>query len=695
MIDKSKIIHMLKTIYEESYEVDEYKELVTALEAIKINNLVNYYINYQDDYDKEDLIIIEFIVKILQNIYNNASDCDSPISDENFDILNEILISGANKNIVGAKNVKNKTIVNHRYPDLRGTLLKAHFLTNEEKGKDKRKSIEDWINKVNNRLGRELRGEENLIFIFPKFDGVSVVFECNPDGTIQRALTRGDTTANEAVDITPLFSYVKFKPYEEWDCEFAVKTEVIITQSNFKLLQEKFTRYNNQRSAASSIINKDPDPKYLKYLTIIPLRMQNFKTKEVIVHPDAFIYPLYKFTLSDYTKMLPMMTSIKEYVKNFMEIPIDGVVIQLIDKNIQNAVGREDAINLFEVAYKFKPESVKTTLLDVKFCMGILGSVSPVAKVEPVVMNGNTIKSISLGSMDRFESLHLRKGDEVIIKYDIIPYLDVDHTCESSKNSLIKPPTYCEYCGEKLLKDPILRCTNNDCPSRIMGKIVNYIDKMNIPNISVGIVTTLFTEGYLSSIEDLYSLKNKKSKLVLIDGFGKKSIDNIVNGISSRNKVFDYILLGSLGIPDVGRKMFKKILNIYYIDELIDICVNNDVKKLTSIYGIKEKTANKIIVGIISNLKLIEFLRKELKVTRDTKRYSMKVLFTKVRPDEEFEKFLDDKEIEILSGYNKSVDLVITDNKDSASSKLEKARKDGKEIMTLEEAYKAFGFHRS
>lgn len=693
MIDKSKIINILNTIYETSYTTQEYSEIVTLLEGIKINNLVNYYINYHNEYDTEDLTIIEFIIKILQNIYNNATDCVSPISDENFDILNEIYLSGTNKNIVGAKNVKNKKIVQHRYPDLRGTLHKVHFIDNDEKGKDKRKSVEDWLNGVTNKLGRKLYGDEYNIEIFPKFDGVSVIFECDKDGNVQRALTRGDTTSNEAVDITFLFSMCKFKPNDDWDSEFAVKSEVVITETNFKALCDKHTRFKNPRAAASSIINREPDPKFLKYLTIIPLRMQNYNTKEIIIHPDAYtFFPYVSFSLQDYMKMLPLMENLRESVKSMMGIPIDGAVIYMKNKNIQKSLGREDAINLYEFAYKFKPESVKSTLIDIEFCVGVLGSITPVAKVEPVVMNGNTIQNISLGSIDRFESLHLRKGDEVIIKYEIIPYLDIDDTCEHSRNPLIQAPTHCKYCGERLINDPILRCVNNDCPSRVVGKITNYIDKMNIPNISIGIVTTLFNNGLLMSIEDLYRLKHKKSEIVQLDGFGSKSVENILNGIKSRNKVFDYILLGSIGIPDVGRKMFKKILNIYYIDELIQICIDNDIKKLTSIHGVKEKTANKIIVGIITNLNLIKFLRNELKVGHDSKRYSMKVLFTKVRPDEEFEQFLDDNEIEILSGYNKSVDLIITDNKDSSSSKLEKARKDGKTIMTMEEAYKAFGY---
>jgi NAD-dependent DNA ligase len=300
--------------------------------------------------------------------------------------------------------------------------------------------------------------------------------------------------------------------------------------------------------------------------------------------------------------------------------------------------------------------------------------------------------------MDRFEIMGLRKNQEVIIKYDVIPYLDVDDTCKTGINIIFKSPTHCPICGEPLVKKPLLKCANYACDSRKIGQIQNYIEKMGIANISIGIVTTLYKEGILKGIHDLYKLEDWKYKIVELPGLGAKSFSKIIDGINSRKEVYDYQLLGAIGIPTIAEKTFKRILNIYYLPELIEICNKNKVNKLTTIGGIQSKTAEKVIEGMTQNKNLIEFLCSKLKVKRDTRKYTIKVCFTKIR-DEEFEKFLDEKGVMVLDNYSKEVDLVIVPRKGIESSKTEKALKDrakGKkvEIITIEDAYRMFGYKK-
>lgn len=694
MIDKTNLIQSLNRIYEESKVSSNFEDLIKVLEGMKINNLVNYYIHYDKKYEPEDVTIIELIIQIMQNIYNN-SEILPPISDETYDIIYEIYHDITNANIVGGDvdNAKEKDF--HKYPDLRGTLDKVHFINNnEKKGNDKRKSIEDWVKSSENRLNRKITSNEFEVGIYPKFDGVSVIFECDKDGNVKKALTRGKTKINEATVITNLFKYIKFKPYANWkDSEFGVKCEVVMTYKNYEKFCKKYGKFKSPRSAMTSITTStEINPSHLKYITIVPLRMQNFDTKEIIMHPDAVLnYPAVYSLLDSEEYVRNAITTIKTYMKDVAGIPIDGVVIRFNDKNIINELGRDDAINKYEVAYKFTPDSVKTKVLDVIFSVGLLGSITPVAIIEPVKMEGNTINNISLGSMDRFESLHLHKGDEVLIKYDIIPYLYVDETCEQSNQEIIKGITHCPYCDEKLINDPVLRCVNNECPSRMIGKIVNYIEKMDIEGIGEGIVSSLFRSGYLNSIQDLYRLKDNKYGIIELDGFGSKSFDNMIKAVDKRRTVFDYNLLGALGIPNIGPKIFKKILNIYYIDDLVKIAINHNTSKLINIAGIQETTANKIIVGILMNLELIEFLKNELNIKHDNKKYIMRVVFTKIR-DKKFEDYLESKDVEVCDSYSKKIDIVVCDSENTTSDKIKKAKKDGKKVMTIKEAYKYFKY---
>lgn len=694
-MDKVNIVNALSSVYELSNKSNDYEGLVKSINSLKINNLVNYYNHVATSYDYEDKLIIEFIIKILQNLYNNSG-VESPVLDEDYDILYEIYLNLDSDGIVGADNpTTNKPKAQHRYPDLRGSLDKIHFLTIQEKGDDKRNSLEEWISKCENRMGRPFREHEMKIKIFPKFDGVSVVFECDKDGNVINALTRGKVKTNEAVVVNHILGAIKFKTYDDWDTEFGVKTEVIVSYSSYEKMRKKDSELKSARSAVSSIINNDSfDMSTFKHLIVVPLRMQNYETKEIIVPgPPIVEYPVCEAQLNDFNSIRQAIVDIREMMRTILDIPVDGVVIQLQDKNIQRILGRDGSINKFEVAYKFVPESKKTKLIDVEFYVGVLGGITPVAKVEPIQMEGNTIISPSLGSIDRFESLGLRKGDEVLIRYDIVPYLYIDDTCERSSNPIISTPKVCPHCNEKLLYDPVLRCANNNCPSRIIGKITNYAEKMNIENISIGIISTLFREGYLTKIEDLYSLKTHRANIIELDGFGKKSFDKITKSIDNVKEVYDYNLLGAIGIPDIGSKIFKSILNIYYIDELKEIATKGDINKLTSIFGIKEKTALKVISGIIQNYNLISFLQKTLIVKHDGRNYKMKVVFTKVR-DKEFEKYLDTIDIEVCGSYTKNIDVVICDDVNSTSEKIKKARNDGKRLMTLKEAKSFFKYNK-
>lgn len=694
MLDKRKLIGVLYGIYDKKDNMS-YEELATSLNAIKINSVVNYLVYHDNkEYDDVDREMMVVIVKLLQYIYNN-SDVTPPISDELYDELYACMLSDGTNDIVGADVGSDRTIVHHKYPDLRGTLNKVHFFTVAERGKDNRLSIENWKITSENTIGRPLRTNEAEITMFPKYDGVSVIFECDENGNVERALTRGNTEKNEAC-LIPLLQGIKFTPYEPWRGDpFGVKTEIVMTYDNYEKYCKKYGAKKSPRSAASSIINNtDMRIDFLRYISIIPLRMQNLRTMEIIIHPDAYDkFPHIDLSLNKINEMPDKFDELRDYMTELMGVPCDGVVLYMSDENIRDMLGRDGAINKFEVAYKFPPLGTKTILLDVEFSVGLLGSISPVAKVKPVVMHGNTIKSVSLGSIDRFESLSLRKGDEVIVKYEIIPYLTKDMNCKSAEGELIKAPTHCMYCGDELVNDPVLKCVNDQCPCRMIGTIVNYLNKLDIMNISESIVTTLFNMGVLRSIEDLYKLDKHRNTIISTSGFGDKSFAKIVKGIKARKKVKDYELLGALGIPGVAAKKFKKISFIYYIDELIEICLNGDVKSLTAIPGIEEKTANTIIVGIIKNEDLLDFLTRELTII-STKGAddNISILFSKVKDNKDFEKFLSDKGYDIASGYNKNISLLIVPSLNETSTKIEKAKKDGKEIITIDEAYKRFGY---
>lgn len=689
MSKKISIYHQLDMIYKELLNMDEdsINEVVEMLKGINFEAIVEFFTT-SEKLDDMDLFTCRKLIQILQFIYNNT-DIVSPVSDENYDILYQVMLDNGMTDIVGSVNSQGKPVREHRYPDLRGTLNKVHFVLNVDKDGDKRRSIEDWITSIENILGRKINNKEEFkLRLQAKWDGCSVVFECDEKGMIEYALLRGDTEKNQAVDIGSLFKEViNFSKFSNGRDKFAVQTEVYMTQYDFEDICREYKSFKSPRSATTSILNeKILQPFLVKYLTIEPLRLQyNGKDPEII--PNETYDRL--SNLFNLREIEYLIQEINEQVKSDGKTT-DGVVLHLVDKKIQKALGRDGAINRYEVAYKFPAEAKKSILIDVDFSVGLGGNITPVAKIEPVVMLGKTIRSISFGSVDRFKSMDfLTKGSEVIIRYEIIPYLEIDKHCKINEcGEKFYVPTHCKYCGCKLEEDPLLKCINEDCPSRIVGNVVNYINKMRIENINIETVTTLFDQGIITGIESLYMLEDHKSKIVSLPGFGVKSYDKIIDGINKRKIVFDYELLGSLGIQSIGTKMFKKILSVMDLETLLRLSKDNMlVINLMGLPGFGEKTATRVQRGVISKLRTIDFLLNTLTLKEKVEPGKMKgkICFSQIR-DAKFESDLTNKGYEVSDSLTKMTDYLVVPSLDVTSSKIEKAKKYGIEILTLEQA---------
>ena len=223
-------------------------------------------------------------------------------------------------------------------------------------------------------------------------------------------------------------------------------------------------------------------------------------------------------------------------------------------------------------------------------------------------------------------------------------------------------------------------------PCRIKGKILNYLNKMNIDGISYGIIDKLYEYDLVTSIKDLYKLEKKTKKIIDIEGFGTKSVLSWIDSINDKRTVQDYILLGSLGIEGVSKKTFEKIMVEMTIDELIDLVENNNISRLVSIPSIQDKTANKIIEGIKENKKLIDFLQDELTILSskggNDKLYS--VCFTKIR-DEEKEKFIESTNGQVVDSLTKNTTFLVVPSLDIESSKVSKAKKYGIRVIQIDD----------
>lgn len=687
----------LKGIYNDLVETSDCESAISELYKVDILSIIDE-LQSKIKLNKGDVTILEEIVLILQYIYNNDGSVNI-IPDDRYDILHEKLIEYTGKNHIGSTNNINRKTVKHKYPELRGTLDKVYWIKSSDK-EDNRKSLEDWMKSIENKFDINLFGNksnDNLVYILPKWDGVSVIFECNGDGIVERALTRGDVETNEAVDLSYLFKGIQLSDNFYRDSPFAIKSEVVINDENFEKARQMIFPFKTKRSAVSGLLNNQELNRtdVLPLLSIKKLQEQEYG-KEIEIsmnllneHNGADVYHL------TYDNLEEIRSVINERRQELLDcgFDFDGIVIRLVNKDIQNKLGRENHINNYEVAFKFPAPEGLSELLDVDFQYGLLGAITPVAKIKPLFINGKTVSNISLGSIDRYKTLGLRYGDTVTIKYDIIPYL-VPHT--HTDNELIPIPTHCKFCGEALTKEPVLGCYNQECVVNQVGRLLNYIRKMRIPNIGESTVLEFVTKGILTDIPSLYKINEHKLDIIELDGYGIKSYNNMIKSINSRREVFDYELLGSLGIRSIGRKIFKKILSIYNIRELIEICEKNKLSKLI-MEGIKEESATKILLGVQRNIDTIKLLSSELMIKpykdfiEEVNEDAIHVCFTKVR-DKEFETFLKSNGIVVLDKYTKRVDMLICKDPNEDSSKIKRAKKDGKEIVSLTQAYQLFKY---
>ena len=700
--------------------VDElYEKLTEMYENLNDDNVLNKAVSFlgSSDFqslklkifkkidsivDDETINLIGIILKLANSIYNNTS-YGTGMTDSEYDILLSHYNKITGKEIITEPLLVSEDTSNHKYLSLRGTIDKIYKVTDEDVLKNKSQdTIEDWINRTQNRYkdftGKDINLLEEEVYLMPKFDGVSCIFECNGNGEVIKALTRGDTERNIAQDLSSMFRGKIIS--HNCDIEHGLKTEIMMTDENFEEYNKNHnTSFKNTRSIVSSILNsKNPNKEDIEYLTIIPLRysyIENGEESLQFIPKESLEYPHMTCKLKEFEKIHDFAFSHKTV---YPGLRCDGCVLILTNPELQKILGRKDDKNKYEVAFKYTEEIAYSKVKNIEFTTGLFGRLNPVVEFKEVTMKGNTITKASLGSYKRFKDLELCKGDVIKIAYDIVPYIEFDESdvgCSRSGNEPIEAPSCCPECGSVLnVEDDengeisILRCDNKDCPSRIRGRILNYCQKMDIGNISYNTISDFYNEGYLNSIEDLYSLKDHKDSIIQMDGYSKIRFDNIIDEIENHMVTDLPTLMGSIGIEGISKKKFESVFDYITLDELLKFANDDNIEIFTVIPGIKEKTAQKLMDGINVNIDLIKYLRENLIINEPVSHSGdFTVCFTKVREDDEpgLKEFIEEAGGMIDNdSFTKKTSILVIPYEGVVSSKINKAVKYDIPIVTID-----------
>ena len=534
---------------------------------------------------------------------------------------------------------------------------------------------------------------------------VSLLYE---KGKLVRAATRGDGTTGE--DITHNAKTIKDIPLTiKKPIDIEVRGEIYMSKASFNKLNEEGANFANPRNAAAGSVRQlDSKIAAKRNLSCFIYHLPNPEDYNIYTHNDAlkFMSEL-GFVVNPNNKKVNNIKELIDYIDywtiNRPSLPyeIDGVVIKVNDLNDQEKLGFTARSPKWATAYKFPPEEVLTKVKKIVFTVGRTGQVTPSADLEPVRVMGSLIARATLHNEDYVKEKDIREGDIVSIKKagDVIP--EIVKVIFERRDSELKPFKMidaCPMCGTNLVKkdgESAYYCHNDKCPSRMQEALVHFTSRnaMNITGFGEAIIEDFYNRGYLKSVIDFYHLDKFKEELMELEGFGNKSISNLLEEIEkSKNNSLERLLFG-LSIRHVGTKTADILgFNFKNIDSLMEASFDdlsnikdigpiiaksvveyfNDDKNIKLINSLKEEGVNTVYLKEVNKEETI-FTNKTFVLTGSLERFTR---------DEAKEK------IESLGGnvsgsVSKKTDVVIAGSE--AGSKLTKAEELGIDIWNEEQ----------
>ena len=307
----------------------------------------------------------------------------------------------------------------------------------------------------------------------------------------------------------------------------------------------------------------------------------------------------------------------KGEIRKDLPYDIDGVVIKVDSIKDQQKLGYTARTPRWAIAYKFPAEEVLTKLNDIIFTVGRTGKITPNAILDPVQLMGSTISRATLHNEDYVISKGLMIHDTVSIRKagDVIPEVVEAKTERRTGEEIpFKMITNCPICNTKLIKieDQVdYFCPNPNCPARHIESFIHFVSRpaMNIDGLGDRLMEDLYNFKFISTIPDIYKLKDKKDALTKLEGYGEKSVTNLLNAIEISKSNSLERLLFALGIKNVGKEKAKILAKTYKNMDNLSKATYDELVEIPDIGPIISKNIVDYFNNI-DNLKMIEELKK-------------------------------------------------------------------------------------
>ena len=545
----------------------------------------------------------------------------------------------------------------------------------------------------------------------PKMDGLSgsLIYK---NGILVRGATRGDGVTGE--DITTNIKTIKSVPLRlTEDIDIEVRGEIYMSKKSFleanreKIKNGEKEFANPRNAAAGSIRQLDSKVAAKRNLDFMAYFIPNpedygIKTQKESLEFLRKLGFVTNYKLNGYAKNVKDITN---YIDSLSEkrdnlpFEIDGVVLKVDNLEDEKRLGFTSRVPRWGIAYKFPAKEVLTTLKEIKFTVGRTGKITPNAIFSPVHVSGSLVSKATLHNSDYCIDKDVRVGDTISIRKagDVIPEV-VEVKLDRRKEDSVpfKMIENCPMCNSVLVrKDANHYCKNEHCPSRKIESLIHFSsrDAMYIEGFGESIVEDFYNLGYLKNIDDFYTLDKYKDELMLLEGFGEKSISKLLESASNSKKNSLERLLFGLGIRYVGKKT-AKILSKYY--KTMDNLIKADFDELKSINDIGDVIAKSIVdyfsdeknINLINRLKDLNlnmrYLGEEVNTSNENINGKTFVITgTLSRPRDEIKEEIEGLGGNVTGSVTKKTNYVIAGEK--AGSKLTKATELGIRVLTEEE----------
>ena len=457
-----------------------------------------------------------------------------------------------------------------------------------------------------------------------KIDGLAVSIQYE-NGIFKSAATRGNGTIGE--DITHNVKTIKSIPMRlKTNESIEVRGEIYMPLSSFYKLNEEREKNNeplfqNPRNAAAGSI-RQLDSNIAKKRGLDAFFYHVPETDKITHYETLMHMKDLGLTVNPNIKLVHNIEEILDYINYWtehrFELPydIDGIVIKVNDIHMQRELGATAKYPRWVIAYKFPAEEVKTKLTNIVCTVGRTGQITPNAVFDPIKIMGSTVRRATLHNEQYILDKNLLIGDTILVRKagDVIPEV-VGPVIKERKGTEIefKMPENCPICNTKLIRTESgidLKCPNENCPARNIESLIHYADRkaMNIEGLGERIIEDLYNMNIIKSIPDIYNLKDQKEDLIELEGFGNKSVNNLLDNIEeSKNNSLEKLLF-AIGITGIGEKNAKVLAKKYHH---IDNLMSASIEELTNINDIGPILAKNInlFFNNVDNIDLINKLK--------------------------------------------------------------------------------------